>query len=324
MLTDATPKYRSSHASFFPFVPLSYLQLSRFAPRLCAGLVMMTRFRDRVRVTHPRHIGVDRGLIERDNDQAEGRPFQLSDKRYRTDTPTTQHTYIRTTVRTNHPADGRTARDNVRPVASRCVFSSLFPRRGASIRPVYPALSSPRVSFAWSRWRFLRAVHFSLSPRRLQISFSARRSRDKARPTRGIASIRRQGFIADIIEPDRVDPRVKSVVISIKSLLPGEVKDLAAARISARDASRSRVTTISASSSRTGVAVAIGHGLCRGAIKSNESEPMFASEGDRGRKFKTAASWEGGRAQGQKGNETDGAREVMVPTRTGTLPTNSS
>lgn len=35
----------------------------------------MTRFRDRVRVTHPRHIAVDRGLIERDNDQAKDDPF---------------------------------------------------------------------------------------------------------------------------------------------------------------------------------------------------------------------------------------------------------
>lgn len=59
-------------------------------------------FRDRVRVTYPRHISVDRGLIERDNEQAvaaprraEGRPFQLSDKRYRTDTSAAECTYVR-------------------------------------------------------------------------------------------------------------------------------------------------------------------------------------------------------------------------------------
>lgn len=59
----------------------------------------MTPFRDRVRVTYPRHITVDRGLIERDNEQAaaraEERPFQLSDKRYRTDTPAAECMYVR-------------------------------------------------------------------------------------------------------------------------------------------------------------------------------------------------------------------------------------
>lgn len=113
-----------------------------------------------------------------------GQPFQLSDKRYRT-RYAGGRMYVCTYVGTYDSMDER-GENVTRDQSRRDVFLAPSPppfrlastsRRHADSPGFIPSLFSFALFFCRSRGRFLQAAHFSLSSRRLQISFPVKIAR---------------------------------------------------------------------------------------------------------------------------------------------------